>query len=166
MARLARNLSIHSIGPYPLVQGKARPPGFRMAFTALLATVLVLAAGCARTPPEQALREAVAAMAEAAEARDSDALASHLADDFAGPEGMDRERLRRYLAVIWLRNREVGVTLGPLDVELMGDRARVDFTAATRGGEGFLPDSARVYQVETGWRLEGGEWKLISADWR
>jgi len=159
-------LSIRSIGAYPSGQGKAARGGFRAAFTALVLLAVALAAGCARTPPEQALREAVAAMAEAAEARDSEALASHLADDFAGPDGMDRERLRRYLALVWLRNREVGVTLGPLDVELMGDWARVGFTAATRGGEGLLPDSARIYQVETGWRLEGGEWKLISADWR
>jgi len=105
-------------------------------------------------------------MEEAAEARDSGALAEHLAEDFAGPDGMDRERFRRYLAVIWLRNREVGVTLGPLDVELVGtDRARVRFTAAARGGASWLPERAEVYQVNTGWRLEGDDWKLISADW-
>lgn len=127
---------------------------------------MALAAGCARTPPEQALRDTIAAMEAAAETRDSEALVEHFAEDFAGPEGMDRDRFRRYLALIWLRNREVGVTLGPLDVELLGDRAKVGFTAATRGGEGLLPDSARVYQVETGWRLENGDWKLISADWR
>ena len=122
-------------------------------------------AGCSRTPPEQALRETIAAMEAAAEARDSSALVEHLAEDFAGPDGMDRERFRRYLAVIWLRNRDVGVTLGPLEVELMGERATVSFTAAARGGAGLLPERADVYQVRTGWRLEGGDWKLISADW-
>ncbi|MDY0020938.1 nuclear transport factor 2 family protein [Arenimonas caeni] len=132
----------------------------------LLLAGLAVVTGCARTPPEQALRETIASMQAAAEARDTEALVGHLADDFGGPEGMDRDRFRRYLALIWLRNRDVGVTLGPLDVELMGDRARVRFTAAARGGEGLLPDRAEVYQVETGWRLEGGDWKLISADWR
>ena len=132
----------------------------------MLLAALALAAGCSQTPPEQALRETIAAMEAAAEARDSDALVEHLAEDFGGPEGMDRDRFRRYLALVWLRNREVGVVLGPLEVELIGERARVNFTAATRGGEGLLPDSARIYQVETGWRLEDGEWKLISADWR
>lgn len=126
----------------------------------------MLAAGCSRPPPEQALRETIAAMEAAAEARDSEALVEHLAEDFGGPDGMDRDMFRRYLALIWLRNRDVGVTLGPLDVELMGDRAKVGFTAAARGGEGLLPDRAEVYQVETGWRLENGDWKLISADWR
>lgn len=105
-------------------------------------------------------------MQEAAEARDSAGLVEHFAEDFAGPGGMDRERFRRYLALIWLRNREVGVTLGPLEVELVGtDRARVNFTAAARGGASWLPERAEVYKVSTGWRLEGDDWLLISADW-
>lgn len=105
-------------------------------------------------------------MEAAAEARDSDALVEAFAEDFAGPGGMDKLQFRRYLALIWLRNQDVGVTLGPLTVELVGqDRARVDFTAAARGGANWLPERAEVYQVSTGWRLEGDDWKLISADW-
>ncbi|WP_374604973.1 nuclear transport factor 2 family protein [Arenimonas sp.] len=161
-----RNWSIRSIGAYRPGPGKAHGVWFRAAFTALVLALLALAAGCARTPPEQALRETIAAMESAAEARDSDALVDHFADDFAGPGGMDRDQFRRYLALIWLRNRDVGVTLGPLEVELAGqDRARVNFTAAARGGTGWMPERAEVYQVKTGWRLEGDEWKLISADW-
>lgn len=127
--------------------------------------LLCLASGCSREPPEQALRSTIAGMQAAAEARDSDALVESFSGDFAGPEGMDRDQFRRYLAVLWLRNREVGVSLGPLEVELMGDRATVEFTAAATGGEGFLPDRAQVYRVNTGWRLEDGEWRLISAHW-
>lgn len=161
-----RNWSIRSIGAYRPGPGKARSVWFRAVFTGLAVALLTLAAGCTRTPPEQALRETIAAMEEAAEARDSETLVENFADDFAGPGEMDRDRFRRYLALIWLRNRNVGVTLGPLEVELVGqDRARVNFTAAARGGTGWMPERAEVYQVTTGWRLEGDEWKLISADW-
>jgi len=131
----------------------------------LFAGVLLVAAGCAKDPPEAALRATIASMQQAAEARDAAALVEAVSEEFAGPEGMDRDQFRRYLAVIWLRNREVGVRLGPLDVELVGDRARVDFTAATTGGEGWMPERAQVHQVSTGWRIEGGDWKLISASW-
>ena len=161
-----RNWSIRSIGAYRPEAGKARGVWFRTVFTALVLATLGLATGCSRTPPEQALRETIAAMEAAAEARDSSALVANFAEDFAGPEGMDRDQFRRYLALIWLRNQDVGVTLGPLAVELVGqDRARVDFTAAARGGAGLLPERAEVYQVSTGWRLEGDDWKLISVDW-
>ncbi len=137
-----------------------------MLFTGLFALVLATAAGCSREPPEEALRATIADMQAAAEARDSEGVVASFAEDFAGPGNMDRDQFRRYLALVWLRNREVGVRLGPLEVELIGERARVDFTAGATGGDGgFLPDRAQVYQVRTGWRLDDGEWKLISAEW-
>ncbi len=134
---------------------------FRVALTCVLA----LAAGCAKDPPEVALRAAIAAMEAAAEQRDANALAEAISSEFVGPEGMGRDQFRRYAAVVWLRDKQVGVQLGPLDLELIGDRARVDFTAATTGGAGWLPDRSQVYRVKTGWRLESGDWKLISASW-
>jgi len=161
----APDWSIRSIGAYPPVRGKAARVGFRILFTAWIAALLLLANGCAKDPPEAALRATIATMQQAAEARDAAALVASVSEDFAGPEGMDRDQFRRYLAVIWLRNREVGVRLGPLDVELIGDRARVEFTAATTGGEGWMPERAQVHKVSTGWRMEGGDWKLISATW-
>lgn len=157
--------SIHSIGAQAPSTGKAGAVWFRAVVTGLFAALLLLAAGCSRTPPEEALRATIASMEAAAEARDAEALVDAFAEDFAGPGNMDRDQFRRYVALIWLRNREVGVTLGPLDVELVGERARVEFTAATAGGDGFLPDSAQVYRVRTGWRLDDGEWRLISAEW-
>ena len=146
--------------------GKAGRAGLRAAFTGLLALVLLALKACSAPATEDALRETIAGMQAAAEQRDAAALAGSLSEDFVGPEGMDRDQFRRMAAVIWLREREVGVSLGPLDVAMVGpEGARVEFTAATRGGEGWLPDRAQVYRVKTGWRLEGGEWKLLTATW-
>lgn len=156
--------SIHSIAPYAGASGKAGA-ALRAAAALLLALAAVLLAGCSREPSEQALRATIDRMQAAAEARDNDALMEGFAEDFAGPDGMDRDRFRRYLAILWMRNQQVGVTLGPLEVKVTGDRATVKFTAAARGGEGLLPDSAQVYRVDTGWRLDGGDWTLISASW-
>ncbi len=130
-----------------------------------IALVLGLLPGCKRDPPEQALRKTIATMQAAAEAGDTDALFAPIAEDFAGSEAMDRQAFRRYVMVLRLRNAKVSVTLGPIDVKLYGDRASADFTAALAGGAGLLPERARVYSVSTGWRMEGSEWKLISARW-
>lgn len=161
----AADWSIRSIGAHPPGTGKAAGALLRAAFAGLLLAALVLAGGCVKTPPEAALRATIEAMQAAAESRDADALADAVSEEFVGPDGMDRDQFRRTLAVAWLRDRNVGVQLGPLDVELVGDRARVEFTAGTRGGEGWLPDRGQLYQVKTAWRLEGGDWKLISATW-
>ena len=121
---------------------------------------------CARTPPEQALRETVAQLQRDIGARDADAVTSVLADDFVGNEGMDRQGARQLAAGTFRRYHEVGAKLGPLQVEMRGDRhATVRFTAAISGGAGLMPQDAQVYQVTTGWRLVDGDWMLTSAEW-
>ena len=133
---------------------------------ALLAILgLAALAGCRHDPPEQALRKTIATMQAAAESGDTDALFDPIAQDFSGSEAMDRQAFRRYVMVMRLRNARVSVTLGPIDVKLLGDRATADFSAAISGGAGLLPENAQVYQVQTGWRLDAGKWALISARW-
>jgi len=139
--------------------------------TALAAFALAaLLSSCSRTPPEQRLRDTVATLQTAVETRDVGALKKVLADDFVGTEGLDRDGATRLAQLMFLQHRDVGVSLGPLRLELspqpVADHATVHFTAALTGGSGTgLPDSARLYEVETGWRLEGGNWRLTSATW-
>jgi len=132
---------------------------------ALLAAGMSLA-GCARTPPEQALRERVGALEAAIDARDAGALRDVLADDFIGPGGMDDAGARRLAQGMFLRYRDIGTRLGPLDVQLQERHATVRFDAVVTGGAGsLLPQSGQVYDVTTAWRLEGEDWRLVSAEW-
>jgi hypothetical protein len=129
------------------------------------AAVLALAA-CARTPPEQAVREAVAAVEAAIETGEPRRLHGWLAEDFVGPGGMDRAGARQLAQASLLRYRELSVVLGPVEVTVDGTHAQASFTAAVTGGSGrVLPDAGRIYDVRTGWRLEDGEWRLLSAEW-
>lgn len=128
--------------------------------------VLILAA-CARTPPEQALRQQVGALQHAIEARDAAAIDGMLAADFIGNDGMDKSQARRMAAALFIRYRNVGVSIGPLQLRMQGEsQAAVDFTATATGGDGALPDSGQLWDVKTGWRLDGSGWKLVSAEWK
>jgi hypothetical protein len=132
----------------------------------LVLAVVGCACACARTPPEQALRDTIAQLQRDIRTRDADAVTSVLADDFVGNEGMDRRGARQLAAGTFLRYREVGAKLGPLQVEMRGERhATVRFTAAISGGAGLMPQDAQVYQITTGWRLVDGDWMLTSAEW-
>ena len=140
----------------------------RKAPVALLVFACVaLLIACARTPPEQALREVIGELQQAIDARDAGELDRFLAEDFVGNEGLDRRGIRRLAAALFLQHRQVGARIGPLDVQLTDDRhATVRFTAALSGGAGgLLPDQAQVYQVESGWRLQDGDWVMTSARW-
>lgn len=133
-----------------------------------LLCVIVAAAStsCGRGAPEERLREAVAQLQVAIESRDAGSIEDLLADDFIGPEGLDQKGARRLASGVFLRHRNVGVTLGPLHLDLKPDHATVEFTAVLTGGSGgFLPDSGRIYDVTTGWRMDGNGWRLTSAQW-
>ncbi|GAB3333173.1 DUF4440 domain-containing protein [Marilutibacter aestuarii] len=134
--------------------------------TCLLLLSVIALAGCSRETPEARLRQAVDLLGEAIEARDAGAIEDRLAEDFIGPDAMDRDAARRMAALMFLRYRDVGVTLGPARTEISGSHATVRFEALLTGGGGqLLPESVRAYQVDSGWRLEDGEWRLTSVDW-
>ncbi|MCX7556672.1 hypothetical protein OS187_07525 [Xanthomonadaceae bacterium JHOS43] len=142
---------------------------YRIGRCALVALCLVWLAGiaaCARTPPEQRLRERIAEMQVALEERRPSDFIAGVADDFSGESGLDREGAHNLMRAQVLRNARIGVTLGPLDIELHGERATVKFSAVLAGGSGGLvPDSARPWAVTTGWRDGSDGWQLIHASW-
>lgn len=132
----------------------------------VLLVVLALGAGCRHESAEQALRRDVAALQAAIESRDAGSVAEFLAADFIGNEGLDRDGARRLAAEYFMRNATIGITPGPLDIQLQGDHATVRTTVALTGGRGgLLPDTGRVHSMTSGWRLEGGEWRMTSLSW-
>ena len=133
----------------------------------VVALVLMALCACARSTPEQRLRAAVSSLQAAIEARDAGDIRALLADDFVGPEGLDREGAVRMAQAMFLRHRGIGATIaGPLQVRMQPGHASVRFEAALSGGSGgILPDAARLYSVQTGWRLQDGDWRLTSASW-
>src|SRR5690606_15664231 len=115
---------------------------------------------------EAALRDALASLEEAVESRDAGDVAAHLAADFIGPGGLDREGARRLAAAHFLRYRDVAVVAGPYELELREGHARVRFTAVLTGGSGAaLPAAARAWQVDSGWRDAGGAGEPVGLEW-
>jgi len=128
---------------------------------------LVLLA-CAGESPEARLRARVDDLQAAVEAREGSAIGDYIAADFIGPQAMDRDGATRMARGAFLRYRSVRVVVvGPVSVEMQGgEHARVRFDAALTGGSGgVVPDSARVWSVDTGWRVDEGEWRMTSAAW-
>ncbi|MCC8667829.1 nuclear transport factor 2 family protein [Xanthomonas arboricola] len=132
----------------------------------LVAILVVALSGCTRAAPEQRLRATLEAMHQAIEAREIGEAMAPVAEDFVGEQGLDAAGLRRLMQLQMLGNRRIGVTLGPVDVQLRDDTARVRFTALLTGGSGrWLPEQAQTYQVTTGWHLQDGDWQLTHAQW-
>ena len=142
----------------------ARSHGWWLLLAVALASTM---AGCSRTPDEVQIRHAVLDAAAAAREADAGALGRVVSPDFDGNNGMlDRRDLLSMLRVARLRGERVSVVLGPLSVESRSDRFVAKFTVTLGGGGRWLPDRLGVYQVETAWKNEGGDWRCYQARWQ
>ena len=130
---------------------------------ALLLSILVT--GCERTDDETALRRALETMQTAIESRKTDTFMQHISDDYRDEQGGDVKALRRLLLFHFLRNRKIGVYITAQKLEMHGNLAKISFNATLTGGEGLVPERARVYTVKTRWRKQGDQWKIYHAAW-
>jgi len=135
---------------------------------AVLALLLMVTAVCHKQAPEPAVRAQLAALQAAMDARDSAAVRDLLATDFIGEQGLDKRGAHQLAAGLFLRYREVGAKIGPIQVEVRdSSNAIARFKLlATGGSGGLLPDSGQVFAVETGWQFIDGQWLLRNASWK
>ena len=135
---------------------------------AWLAALAMFLAGCAPDVDDQAqILETIDAMTEAVERGDVDDFMTPVADDFAAANGrLDRRALGLLVRRERLARDSIRVRRVDTNVELVGEaRAVASFRALATGGSGLLPDEGRFWRVETGWRRDGDDWELISAEW-
>jgi hypothetical protein len=127
---------------------------------------LALFAGCAKAPAEERLRARIGAMQDAVVARDVSVFMEGVAQDFIGSGNLDRAALQQLVRLQVMRNAAIGATLGPIEVQLQGERATVEFDAVLTGGAGgLLPERAQGYRIKSGWRDGGHDWQVFSAEW-
>jgi hypothetical protein len=129
--------------------------------------LIVGLASCRHTPDEAQVRAAIAATSAGAEEGEAGATVEALTDDFDGNSGqLDKRALASLVRVFSLRGQKIHALMGPVNVEPRGERMVATFTVTLTAGTGVLPDDAGAYQVETGWRKEGGEWRCFVAGWK
>jgi hypothetical protein len=133
----------------------------------LLCVIALGLAGCGGDPDEAALRERIDALQVAGEAGEIGTLMDAIADDFTGRGGSyDRLQLRAMLTALTRRHQDIGVTRLNTSVEMRGAHASATLQLLLTGGSGgLLPEQGRAMELRTRWRVDGGEWMLIEADW-
>jgi len=146
-------------------------PMIRLSKTGcLLLTAMLCAAilpGCRHTPDEVQVREAIAAVAQAAQAGAAGDVVAPLSDDFDGNAGeLDRPALANMVRLVALRGEHVGVMLGPVTIEHRGARMVATFEVTLSSGGRLFPDRLGIYQVESAWRKQHGKWRCYTASWK
>jgi hypothetical protein len=136
----------------------------------LLVAVLLIAAFSGCSPPLTVSQQVIATIREMEirlENGERRPFISLVAEDFNGQNGqLNRQELQRLVIYQLNRHQRLHVQLFPISVtETSGETASATFRALITGGPGWIPDQGQLYDFETLWRYEGGEWKLTSADW-
>ncbi len=138
----------------------------RVCLTTVL--IVLLLAGCAdEGSPEFRLRQTLEAMETAIEAGKRDEFMESVDDDFTGSQGrFDRRGLSAMLRVQLMRHTRIGALTSNVEITLYDTRATVTMNLLLTGGpRAWMPESGQMYRVDTGWKDDGGDWMLISADW-
>ena len=130
----------------------------------------LLTACSAPASPEQQVRDVIASMAAAVEARDVGDLMEHVAANYRDGQGQDRAEASRYARGYFVANQSVHLLTRIESLEFPApDEARVKLQVgmAGRSGEpGASSLSADLYDFDLALIRQGDEWKLSYADWR
>jgi len=131
-----------------------------------LCLMLVVLAGCAKTPDVEQIQAQIEQQEVSAEAGEIGRFMDGIAEDFSGQQGaLDAQGLRDMLRVQLLANTRIKVALSGVKVEVTGDTATAEFSALLTGGPGFIPDAGKLVQVATAWRKIDGQWQVVNATW-
>ena len=129
---------------------------------------ILLLAGCGENlSVEQQIIATLEAMEDAAEEGEHFKFMGYVADSFAGQYGsMDRRAFHRFMIYQINQNRRLHAQFFPIHVRESGDdRAFAHFRLLVTGGSGLLPERGQLFEVETQWLRDGGDWMLEKADW-
>jgi hypothetical protein len=131
-----------------------------MKFFTVLITVLALSACSPGTSDEQQVRDAIAGMETAAEARDASDVLAFVADDYDDAQGFDKSQLRNFLRGYFLAHPELELVVNISRLEFPAEGlAQAELSVTTV--ELNDPDHA-TFKVE--FRRVDGDWRLGRAD--
>ncbi|HEV7609774.1 MAG TPA: hypothetical protein VGO61_20735 [Steroidobacteraceae bacterium] len=131
-----------------------------MKFLASVAATFLLVACAAKSSDEERVRELIANIEAAAEARDASDVLEYVADDYADSSGVDKQQLRDFLRGYFLAHPklELVVSIESLEFPVDGLAQAVVTVAAVQLGD---PDLQRL-KVE--FRRTKDEWRVARAD--
>ena len=139
-----------------------------MRFVPHITLIALLLVACGENlSVEQKIIATLQSMEETAEAGEHFKFMGHVTDSFRAQQGtMDRREFHRFMIFQINQHRRLHATFFPIYVNESGeDKASAHFRLLVTGGGNLLPESGQLFEVETQWLLDGGDWMLDEANW-
>lgn len=133
-------------------------------------TILVFAglAACSQPPSDETrLRQAVADMEKAAEAKQLSPILAYLGEDFRGNHIYRKANIAGMLLYQFRWNQHVHVFLHVTEIRVKTDRARLLCEVLLAGrDQKVVPERARVLVIDSIWQKRDDRWRVIRASWK
>jgi len=141
---------------------------FTFVLIGLLASLLLLSACSEPIDDEVRIRQRVAEMVTATEAKELGDVMEPVHEDFLGNKSIRKANLRGLVLLHFRRNKNVHVFVNDLEVILNSnhDEAEVTCDVVMAGRNKTLPEIARVLQVTSVWKKIDDDWLVVSASWK
>ena len=135
-------------------------------FTLLL--VLGVSAGCSEPAPDATrLRQAIAEMEKAAEAKQTGPILDYLAEDFLGNKVYRKANIRAMLLLHFRQNQHIHIYLRITELSIKHNQAQLSCQVILAGrGEKLVPQRGRVLVIQSDWQKRDGEWRVVKARWK
>jgi len=165
---LLAGVSINSDGVHIWPGGERRCRCNYLVFQYFLIFLFGLLSACSEPiPDETLLREAVAEMEKAAEAREAGPILAYLADDFIGNQVLRKANIRAILLLQFRQNQHVQVLLRITELHISAQQAQITCHVLLVGRDGeIVPERGRVLVIQSNWQKRDDQWKLVRAQWQ
>jgi hypothetical protein len=146
-------------------------PSLRALRHAFFQTAVLLLSACSDPQSsEQRVRNVIAGMQAAAEARDASDFMEFVATDFRNSSGQGFEDVQRYLRGYLLTHQSIHLLTRIEQLEFpVPQEAQVILSVGMAGkqvGGGAMDMAANLYEFKLVLREESGDWKVINGAWR
>jgi hypothetical protein len=140
--------------------------GYVYWFTLLL--VLGFIAACSEPASEETrLRQVIADMEKAAEAKQVRPILAYLADDFLGNKVYRKANIGGMLLLHFRQNQHIHVYLHIVEMKIKDAQAQIQCQVILAGrDEKVVPERARILVIDSDWQKRDGEWSVVKAHWK
>ena len=137
---------------------------------AALICVATLLQGCNDDAgPEAIIRAKIESAQHAVEEKDASEVVESLVDEFSANNNMDKQSLRRLLALLFLQHKNINVVITRLDIsinEYDPSTAHMEAVVLATGAQNILPQNGRLFTISGDWIKKDDEWLLSWASWK
>jgi hypothetical protein len=139
------------------------------AYIFVLLLVGVGLAACREEPRIDELEGEIRAIIQGIESREVATVTDRLSEYFLANEKLDKDGVTRLLLANFLRKKKIEVIVASLATSINPvdpQRASASASVVLVGASQFIPDSGKSYNIESEWKIEGSNWRLVTINWK